>query len=382
MFVHLLTFVSFLSLFGTIDGRSASPNQSKRERSASVFASTSSKLSTCCNCFGPLKSQWNDAISSQMSEVYCRTCEDDNQPDDGEFVRVPKGRFDSPAILSNVTQRKCQRGADQPKIYTPTKRGDKQDKPETEDCELGDDVMSSDDVFNIQSDEKTHISTTIDIHDMVRVRGREELPVATELESVQPKCNNLPSQLTNEITDTNKSNADGQPTIASSKQISSKVVCTDDHPLIPRDEDVSGDCNGNRSASVDLLASDKKSILKRMHRKYSTLPKAKKTTIFQDSTHPLNRSPYSIPTKNTPDGTTIYYMCDLSKNVIKGAEQTHVIICIYSDVPLEQEKRTNLSTRIISALFLFLSFDFFKSMFFVYFHAFYAFYIFCSIFSI
>lgn len=296
---------------------------SRPKRSASVVTATASKSPFCCNCFGPLKSQWDDVISNQMSDVYCRTCEDDNYDDqehnDGEFVRIPKDRLDSPAILTNVTQRKNQRN----KIVQSHKKStylsvssdlqianmsidtkcdetnaDNINKNPTEEYEFGDDVVTNEDeIPNANSNSSKIPSNPIDTNEMIRVRGKEELPVSTE--SIQVDNHTI------------------------SKHMPKKVICTDDHPLMDDHKDQSkSDCeNSNMMRSMtDSMAStpEKVSILKRMHRMYSTLPKIKKTTPLEDTAKSANRPPFSIPTRTTADGTTIYYLCDLSKNVIKG----------------------------------------------------------------
>lgn len=388
------------------DERSASPHKiavqssSYRGRSASVAAVptpvSAIKTPTCCNCFGPLKSsnQWDDAISNQMSEVYCRACEDDDdQMNTDQYVRIPKDRLDSPAILTNITNRTVQRRQNaaiatastkvtkpkepnsvccgQNELETPTttttanERIDKEssecNRNIIEDYELGDDavvdVTEHDDTLNGQLNAPKNAPNKIDSHEMIRCRGKEELPevlVASKgkqiEQSAQKLCHspkNRPTFL-NSISLDDTVSSDSQTdelklkvkTLAS-KQMPNKIICTNDHPLIPKkiesDADVkngyftntnSNDCNGNQSAATMMTASvivpkkptvtDRMSILKGMHRMYSTLPRMKKVHTTQpDAAH---QPPYSIPMRTTPDGTSIYYLCDLSKNVIKGAD--------------------------------------------------------------
>lgn len=321
-------------LISCIDERTASLHKSNRVRSASVVTATPTKTTTCCNCFGPLKSnQWDDVISNQMSDVYCRVCDDD--VDEHEYVRIPKDRLNSPAILTNVTNKRCQRNqSSQIKAKTlqiklienSLKKSnesienaknneqivDKITKNQanfTEDYELGDDVMvTNDDLCS----SKSHSLKCIP-DDLIRVRGKEELP-ATSNEQL---CHNINDK---------KSNDNKCPNFTlnkTSKEIPNKIICTNNHPLMPnakcmQSEDKKpinsqksiDDCNGNQSMTKSVINPS-------IHRQYSTLPRIKKSTVHQDTTL---RSHISIPTRTTNDGTNIYYICDIdiSKNNTKG----------------------------------------------------------------
>lgn len=385
------------------DERSASPHKiaikssSNRGRSASVVTVTSPvsavKTPTCCNCFGPLKSnnRWDDAISNQMSEVYCRACEDD---DDDQYVRIPKEHLNSPAILTNITNRRGQRSksATKPKVqnsvftiqneleipnainattqnnYASDADVVENSKNVIEDYELGDDAMLDDvnvdvkdtDSIGMPNDEantRKSLTNQIDTNEMIRCRGKEELPellVASNEKNAenetQPLChspmNRHKSQNYNEsLDDITPSDNETNELIfkaksLASKQMPNKIICTNDHPLIPKNiacdvavnkvenhtkNTINNDCNGNESTAQTTTIPKKStlvermSILKGMQRMYSTLPRMKKVHTVQQDTAP-NQPPYSIPMRTTPDGTTIYYLCDLSKNVIKGAD--------------------------------------------------------------
>lgn len=317
---------------------------------------TAAKTLTCCNCFGPLKNECgddDDAISNQMSEVYCRTCDED----DHEVVHIPKNRFDSPAILTNVTKRTVQRNKSfhltmtvKPKIHSQTekfnniiledankkvhKENTENNKNSSEEFELGDDVVvSSDDIFYVSNSSSSNATgNMIESNETIRmVRGKEELPVTSEpIQQLRHSFNKKSS--TKKLID-NKAieiNAKVQP--------SEKVVCTHDHPLIIHDNKINAkesgeskpkinqlmknvndncryDNNSNQESMLSPSSFEKYSILKRMHRKYSTLPKMKKISTAQADT--ADCGPYSIPSR-TVNGIQIYYMCDLSKNLIKG----------------------------------------------------------------
>lgn len=316
---------------------------------------TTAKTITCCNCFGPLKNEWgdDDAISNQMSEVYCRTCDED----DHEVVHIPKNRFDSPAILTNVTNRTVQRNkslhstmAVKPQIHSKKEKTNntiledankkvhkeiiENTKNSSEEFELGDDiVVSSDEIFDVFNSSASNVtSNMIESNETTRVvRGKEELPVSSE-PIIQQLCHSSNKKSSNKkLVDnkTNEMNVKVQP--------SEKVICTHDHPLILHDnkvnanesdqtkptlnnlmKNVNDNCkynNNNNQQSMFSSSFEKHSFLKRMHRKYSTLPKMKKiSTAHADA---ANCGPYSIPSR-TVNGIQIYYMCDLSKNLIKG----------------------------------------------------------------
>lgn len=97
---------------------------------------------------------------------------------------------------------------------------------------------------------------------------------------------------------------------------SNYINCTDDHPLMDAKTDNSHRkiddfdyLNGNTAAAP---------ILKHFNRLYSTLPRVKKSILQQvmgTGKPVIKKLP---PTRITPDGTTIYYWCDLSKQAIKG----------------------------------------------------------------
>lgn len=317
-----------------------------------------------------------------MSDVYCRTCEYDNYDlNDAEYVRVPKDRFDSPAILSNVTQRKNQRNKTttfQPKInstfLSTTKNleiskiststattnvnaneqrmdgnatagvGNLSAKNSTEDYELGDDVVTNDENLNANTNHLSqNRSNRIDTKEMIRVRGKEELPASEEQIDVKEtihtdnndaissinQCNTYIAMSAN----TSSASEPIEKTVSSdaTKQMPKKVICTDDHPLmsdakiqpIQSQRENSNEILSLVNSMTNSMTStpEKVSILKRMHRMYSTLPKIKRNTAHDESANITNRPPLSIPTRTTPDGTTIYYLCDLSKNVIKGGQR-------------------------------------------------------------
>lgn len=291
--------------------------------------------------------QRDDSCAGQMSDVYCRTCEDDT--------------YDSPAILLNVPsactdQRKqsYQRflnveieleilNADTNEQNTHIDIGETEancnpcdtincdndcDEEKATEYELGNDVAA----WNDEKLENLTITSQINVNQMIRVRGKEELPASsTETINAIYSVNNANDEFNTDKEHTIPSN-DGNLEESFNKRLfhipkhmSKKTSCNEDHPLaMPSDDDAieienrtdimpqGQNVASNRSDSIGMSSNipKKMSIFERMH---STLPKMRKSNI------PPNRMPHSIPTRTTPDGTTIYYFCNLSKRLIKGA---------------------------------------------------------------
>lgn len=353
-----------------------------------------------------------------MSEVYCRACDEE---EDENVIHIPRDRLDSPAILANVTRnRRTRRTSERvphsiltieselemPHAVSTTTQPIPQSSPtmcrekivlagdnsncdskstpkkiinnnrqENEDYELGDDATECDD----QAPNEHFEIKTVDETQLIRVHGKEELPVSPEEQQMKtPKidklCHNTEttSSLDNsQLHPANSSNGDRKKSTfnesqcprksstikkassddndslnksklrndgsdvssgATTKHIPRKVICTNDHPLLVSDSssDIENDkllndilksrnfddCNGNNSTTSARKA--RVAMLSRAHQRYSTLPKVKKPSILTQQTMSGNRSTPKIPTRITPDGTTIFYWCDLTKQTIKG----------------------------------------------------------------
>lgn len=319
-----------------------------------------------------------------MSEVYCRTCEQDD--DDENFIRIPKDKLDSPAILTNVSRRSQsnrKNKINQLKYHSILNVDSELEMPNTrlnddlqqqtpaatlkqcvtnlydssstcarkhsfdekhtisEDYELGDDVTATtnDEIEYIK--QKTEIEKSFDAKQMIRVRGKEELPVSsedrnTEHEEKQLQSNNKIKHSVNEydlndeqLKDSHNKQSSQRKDKINAIQNLQKVVCTEDHPLVTRASNESIvdmetkplDCQKAKKENIDDLNGncsmanvEKVSVFKRMHRMYSTLPRINKSKLLS----PVYRHPIKIPKRITADGTTIYYLCDLSKEKIKG----------------------------------------------------------------
>lgn len=393
---------------------------------------------TCCNCFGPIrKKHWTDATSGQMSEVYCRVC-DDEIAENGQNVdndspaclaRVTTGNNvkprnllsieselempemrDSPLRSAPMSPYKAKPHIDRTKTIklngcdgstttkttsttttitttassNPLNPSNNNGKP-IEEYELADDATGFDGDIS-DSVARMNVLNEDDEKRMIRVHGQEELPA--EQTSPDAPTGHSPkyryfdkSHLMNEIaqikeetqtylaennltesaqqshintgqqngqhnncrsdvssTDRNQSvsqqyeihskdntnikNAIGLERSTSVSSVKSKlnyVNCTNDHPLM--ETETKNMCakindfdylNGNTAADMPLI--------KRLNRFYATLPRMKKP-ILQQIYNTAGRGIKKVPTRVTPDGTTIYYWCDLSKQAVKGYYQ-------------------------------------------------------------
>lgn len=232
---------------------------------------------TCCNCFAP-KKRWSDSASGQMSEVYCRKCDD----------------IDSPACLANITPKKMQKlknrtiltveseieipnGKNLPNKIKNLKKDKKlnNNNKKHEEYELADDATSLNDDHHDLT--KIDILNDFDSKLRIRVHGKEELPVE--------------QQTTNLI----KRNP--------SKKIINRPF--DIETVVINDNKKKDDFNGN-------LGMDK-----RLSRIYSTLPKRKRDKMHHSMWYAKPNS-LRVPKRTTPDGTNIYYWCDLPKKALKG----------------------------------------------------------------
>lgn len=290
--------------------------------------------------------QWTDSCSGQMSDVYCRVCEHD--------------KYDSPAILMDMAHSHTNRhpetyqnvlNADsEPDILSTTVEAtcvdieqnelnsERADEPfcdenldKANEYEMGNDVAACDD----EKLNNVTIQSDIDMNQMIRVRGKEELPVSTaETQNAAYLVSDAVKQSPTTINGNSIQKSAKDPT----KQMPMKTICdVDDHPLAIKRQDSDGN-DSNADSSTNQLESDalnrnhangrtsshvpseKMSVFKRMHRMYSTLPKIRK---------PSNRmAPMTVPTRVTPDGTTIYYFCNLTKQPNKGAH--HISQFVYN----------------------------------------------------
>lgn len=404
--------------------RPASSVSDTKLAAASVVATTP----TCCNCFGP-KKRWSDSASTgQMSEIYCRECDNEND-------------IDSPACLANITpkrdfqqQRKNRRNVltieselelpatgkplrkdkklsssqkkDKINFNTPKKQpsadkssavaanvagttdclNGKNNNKKIEEYEYADDATA----FNgdlSKDNVKMGVLNELESKLMIRVQGKEELParqttnptknpnetvtnkknkkhlistassvVKNNSRSNSRSRNNVETKLENvgntknmkgtKVADDHlnlKLNKDKKSSIKLRKPIATRKPSTDETPTVTKEIDVVVvgvennadnkviiDSNTDDSNTTEQIKSDLQLLADndyngnnnnrfvRLTRSYSTLPKMKKSSMQQQQQNMLNRPIKKFPMRTTPDGTNIYYWCDVPKKQLKG----------------------------------------------------------------
>ncbi|KAM7345682.1 uncharacterized protein ACRADG_011866 isoform 1-T1 [Cochliomyia hominivorax] len=193
---------------------------------------------------------------------------------------------------------------------------------------------------------------------MITVRGKEELPVVEQTPNITQSSPIPLSPLSN--TNSNDSVTKPQTTVYQFEKCVRVPVNADSHPLQPINTDsdnetckndnvivtldnksssttgqtsdelrslphcrpasLTNDCNGNCNNSASCSTSPmsppsaEAEDLQQSANFASTLPRTKRTAAMQAF---YNRAINLVPKRRTPDGTTIYYWCDLSEKSIK-----------------------------------------------------------------
>lgn len=277
-----------------------------------------------------------------MSDIYCRTCDDD------------KYNIDSPACLNTVVDKntkksghrqrnlltveseiemvhhssspkESKKSASNKKHLKPTKRSkcctvvkgsktgpDKNCKKtevngrnnneKMDECEYADDAIAFNSDFN-EKMVKTGLIDEVESKLMIRVQGKEELPVVQQQQTTNDENIFVENTNSNVYIDLNQKTRPIKNVTA--KNVDLSAVSKETETKTTMDEKFNNisinDYNGNKDNNNKIT-----------RRKCSTLPKTKKT-LLQD-----NRSK-RFPMRKTPDGTTIYYWCDVPKKTLKGA---------------------------------------------------------------
>lgn len=365
--------------------------KSRHDSSATNKPRTATQSTTCCNCFGTLKMQRKESTSDQMSEVYCRMCDDyvdspaclinvtakadtdrngcrpkhktiltvesELEMTQSKVSSSPKKSPSKPEIATSRCTDECSHSSEtKNSVNGATPKSECKMENETnamsEEYELADDAIVCDDNASEANHEARMVRDNVR-DEMIRVQGKEELPVTPEEQiqcnifdnysessssSVEHLCETNPSKQpyashSNETDPNNGTNLlnddishgnnDKNEAQCAGKSLAKKVNCTDNHPLLVANGSVDGNADDTKPAFVpnghgDLNGNDSIRILRHMHRIYSTLPKAKRTPSLQQMINQNERLLKSVPTRITPDGTTIYYWCDLPKQTIEG----------------------------------------------------------------
>lgn len=239
----------------------------------------------CCGCF-----QRKKRASIALSDIYCRTC----SSSENCAQRAPLGPPDqnqcscgSPNKINNLlNQSEYEFGKEKRK--TKPKKKIKETRNNAAEFEFADDAISlNNENFDENPSNRTSVGSLKDTpfteNPYINVNGKEELPCVQEM----GKYTVLNNVDTNEIHKT-------EPKII----ISNGEIGTDDNNHRNDKFNASFDGNYNKVCVSKIYS-------------YCTLPKRKNCNNHKTK-------PVSPPKRVTPDGTHIYYWCDLPKKIKIG----------------------------------------------------------------
>lgn len=254
-----------------------------------------------------------------MSAVYCRACDDDVD-------------FDSPACLANITPKRAkakhrnlfniESELELPNVKEVKKErtnnipvkekkhenrknvkencaNGKNNNKKVEEYELAQLATAFDDDLSIDM-VKMGVLNEFESELMIRVQGKEELPATQTTNTETIGLNNVTlkySSVDNCSAHAIDSNRLSNDTVIDNSNVNSNMGKIKE--------------NKNKKATDDYNGNDGR--FDRRNRAYSTLPKMKnKQTV--PNVRPLRK----VPMQTTPDGTNIYYWCDVPKKMLKG----------------------------------------------------------------
>lgn len=344
---------------------------------------TSPNAGGCGNCFGrgsPCK-RWSDTDSAQMSDVYCRACEDEavtnstpaclnnmpnkkSKPKHKTILSVESELVVASSSSSSSLDDKSRSKKDSKKCASPKKdkagkcakesraikakscdasiNGSNNNLKSQQEYEIADDATSLNGDIGSEklasSAGKIAILSETESKLMISVRGKEELPVeqAAQKSYSFKRCvpghsesHPLQQPATNEDSDDVFTSS---PTPLAALENTTKDVAVDDAdgdnatestPMLNNNSH--NDCNGNNervslknSAQSSARAESAGASVVDGESKNSTLPRtgasSKKSSVHQNF---YNKALRMVPKRRTPDGTDIYYWCDLPKKALK-----------------------------------------------------------------
>lgn len=309
------------------------------DRPASSASDTKlASATTCCTCCFGSKKRWSDSASAQMSDVYCRTCDEANSPACLANVTPKRNRPKHRNLLTveseiempgggggaqkkkivNKEKKKSPKTPESPRkdikktVESPKMSKKNNNRDNMEEYELADDATSlngdmTDDIVKIG------VLSDLDPRMIVRVHGKEELPVVEQSrakqiqklqkQSLDPEKDPHPLRVEVEYHADNDGTRKGER-ISSDANLNSKTEVSDKAQKDARE----GDLNGN-------------SKFVPRKRFYSTFPKRKRSTIHHSMWYNRPISLKKVPQRTTPDGTNIYYWCDVPKKSTKGGDK-------------------------------------------------------------
>lgn len=163
--------------------------------------------------------------------------------------------------------------------------------------------------------QQTSASTMYQFEKCVRV------PVTADSHPLQPEITDLETKLVHNDNNEALVNNDNHSPLTYSPQLKAGLSTVQNRPASLND--CNGNCNNSASCStspmsppsVEADADADGEDLQNASNFASTLPKTKRSAAMQAF---YNRAIHLVPKRRTPDGTTIYYWCDLPKNSLKG----------------------------------------------------------------
>lgn len=261
-----------------------------------------------------------------MSDVYCRACDDDID-------------FGSPACLANITPKRgkpkhrnlltIESELELPNVKEPKKErkiavkeknnenrknvkenrlngNGKNNNKKVEEYELAQLATAFDDDLPVDI-VKMGVLNDFDSKLMIRVQGKEELPATqtTNTNTVTIGLNNVNLNKYSSV-----DNCSTHP-LDSNRFIDNNVSIDNTNTSNTRRIKSERQKTKNELSIDDYNGNDGR--FNRMNRAYSTFPKMKNKQNVPNL-RPLRK----VPMRTTPDGTNIYYWCDVPKKTIKG----------------------------------------------------------------
>lgn len=253
-----------------------------------------------------------------MSAVYCRACDYDVD-------------FDSPACLANITPKRSkpkhrnlfniESELEIPNVKEPKKERNlsvKEKKTENRKNVKENCVNGKNNNKKVEEYELAQLATAFDDDDdpsidmvkmgilnefesqlMIRVQGKEELPATQTTNTETIGLNNV--NLKYSSVDNCSAHA-----LDSNRLLNDAVIDNSNTSNARKIKEMK-----NKTTTDDYNGNDGR--FDRRNRAYSTLPKMKnKQTV--PNVRPLRK----VPMRTTPDGTNIYYWCDVPKKTLKG----------------------------------------------------------------
>ena len=139
------------------------------------------------------------------------------------------------------------------------------------------------------------------------------VPVTADSHPLQPITTDLETNLGH-----NDNNDDNNSSTMHSSQLTAGLSTVQNHRPASLN-DCNGNCNNSASCSTSPMSPPSVEAdtddLQHSSNFPSTLPRTKRSAAMQAF---YNRAVNLVPKRRTPDGTTIYYWCDLPKNSLKG----------------------------------------------------------------